>query len=213
MIAPDGSGLRPLDATQDPGLQLGCGNLSPNGSRMVLEGFSEADQSRDGIYSVRASDGGDLVRLTHGADGYPRYAPDGSKVVFLRTKAGVLPDGAGALFVMDADGSDARRITPWGSAFLGQAWSPDGEWIVFQRPFGELDLVRPDGSELHRVPMTLPPGAGAREPSWSPDGAWIVFTTLQDGGSSLSAVRPDGSGLQPLADTPGLEEGQAHWRP
>ena len=159
VIRPDGSGLHALDATEDPGLELGCGDVSPDGSRIALEGFNEqGDSTRGGIYTVRASDGGDLERLTTGLDGPPEYSPDGTEVVFMRTKPGVQPDGAGALFVVGADGSGLRRITPWGSAFLDRAWSPDGRWIAFQRPYGQLYLVHPDGTELHRVPVDLPQG-------------------------------------------------------
>jgi Tol biopolymer transport system component len=213
VINPDGSGRRVLDATRDPNLQLGCGDVARDESRIVLEGFNPANRTHDGIYSVRASDGGDLVRLTAGLDGYPQYSPDDAEVVFLRTKAGVQPEGAGAIFVVGADGTGERRITPWGFAFLDQVWSPDGAWIVFQRPYGQLYLVRPDGTDLHRVPMTLPAGAGAREPSWSPDGAWIVFVLQLDGGSTLYAVHPDGSGLQPLATAPGIDQASPAWRP
>jgi Tol biopolymer transport system component len=213
VIEPDGSDLTPLDATRDPDLQLGCGDVSPDGSRIVLEGFNLEDPSYEGIYSVRASDGGGLLRLTDGPDVYPQYSPDGSRVVFMRTKSGVNPDGAGALFVVNADGADLRRITPWGFAFLDQAWSPDGSWIVFQRPYGRLFLVHPDGTGLHEVPVELPKGSGAREPSWSPDGAWIVFALDRGGSSNVYAVRPDGTGLTRITDTHGTQDSGPDWRP
>ena len=104
-----------------------------------------------------ASDGGDLRRLTTGLDGVPQYSPDGSQVVFQRTRAGVLPDGADALFVVGADGTGANRITPWGAAFLGQAWSPDGRWIVFQKPYGRLFLVYPTAPTCTRCPSGFRP--------------------------------------------------------
>lgn len=212
-IDPDGSGLRPLDATHDPNLNLGCGDVSPDGRRMVLEGFNEQDHSVDGIFTVRASDGGGLVRLTRGHDGYPSYSPDGSKVVFMRTstRSGVVPDAAGALFVMHADGSGLRRITPWGYAFLQQSWSPDGSWIAFQKPFGELYLVHPDGSGLHRVPVSLPTGTGVVQPSWSPDGSRIVFSLQQGGEAGISTVRPDGSDLRRVTGTPGVLDSGPSW--
>lgn len=213
VIEPDGSGLRELDGTHDPNLNLGCGDLSNDGTRIVLEGFTEPDSAQNGIYSIRSSDGGGLRRLTAGLDGVPKYSPDGTRVVFFRTKPGVLPDGAGALFVVGADGRDAHRITPWGSAFLGQAWSPDGRWIVFQRPYGRLFLVHPDGSGLHEVPVELPAGSGTREPSWSQDGQWIVFSLTQDGGADLYVVRPDGTELTRLTDSPGSEDSKADWAP
>jgi Tol biopolymer transport system component len=213
-IRPDGSGLRALDATEDPGLELGCGDVSPHGSRIALEGFNEqGDTTRGGIYTVRASDGGDLERLTSGLDSTPDYSPDGSRLVFMRTKPGVQPDGAGALFVVGVDGSGLRRITPWGSSFLDRAWSPDGRWIAFQRPYGQLYLVHPDGTGLHRVPVDLPPGAGARQPSWSPDGEWLVFALVQDGASEIYAVRPDGTDLTRVTTSQGADQTSPDWAP
>jgi hypothetical protein len=211
VIEPDGSNLRPLDAIDEPDLNLGCGDVSPDGTRIVLEGFGNEDDERNGIYTVRASYGGDLVRLTTGFDGPPSYSPDGSQVVFMRTKPGILPDGAGALFVVDADGGRPVRITPWGTSFLDNDWSPDGEWILFQRPYGQLYLVHPDGSRMHRIPVQVPEGAGARQASWSPDGEWIVFSMQQDGGAAIWAVRPDGSDLRPVTAPRGVDETSPSW--
>ncbi|MGZ5292262.1 MAG: TolB family protein [Actinomycetota bacterium] len=211
VIEPDGSSLRLLDAVDDPDLNLGCGDVSPDGTRIVLEGFGNEDNERNGIYSVRASDGGGLVRLTTGFDGPPSYSPDGSQVVFMRTRPGIQPDGAGALFVVNAGGGRPVRITPWGTSFLDNAWSPDGEWIAFQRPYGQLFLVHPDGSRMHRVPLELPEGAGARQASWSPDGDWIVFSMQQDRGATIWAVRPDGSDLQPVTTPRGVDETSPSW--
>jgi Tol biopolymer transport system component len=214
VIRPDGSDRRVLDGTRNPDLELGCGEVSPDGSRIVLEGFNEEGTlSLNGIYTVRASDGGGFVRLTRGLDGPPQYSPDGSEVAFVRTKPGVQPDGAGALFVVGADGTGPRRITPWGSAFLDLAWSPDGAWIAFQRPYGQLYLVRPDGSDLHEVPLDLPSGAGATRPSWSPDGAWIVFALERNGSSDIYAVRPDGTGLTEVTGSPGTDDTLPDWAP
>jgi hypothetical protein len=199
-IAPDGSGRRPLDAVNDPALNLGCGDVSPDGSRLVVEVFTDPPGPRNGIYSVRATDGGGLVRLTHGVDGNPSFSPDGTQVAFVRMKEGISPPGAGALFVVNADGTGLRRVTPWGFAFLGQSWSPDGQWIVFQRPYGQLNLVHPDGSDLHRLPLQLPAGAGALNPAWSPDGSRIAFCLVRGGVGNIFSVRPDGKGLERVTD-------------
>lgn len=213
VVMPDGTGRARLDGVDDRRLNLGCGDVSPDGRRVVVEGFNDARRSRDGIYSIRSSDGGGLRRLTRGIDGVPRYSPDGSRLVFFREKLGLHPDSSGALFVIDADGTGLRRITPWGGAFLGQEWSPDGAWIVFQRPFGLLSLVRPDGSGLHTVPVSLPAGTGAVQPSWSADGRWILFALQRGDASTIYAVRPDGSGLRPVTSTDGALESWPGWRP
>ena len=215
-INPDGSGLRPLDGAPNRDLNLGCGDVSPDGTRIVLEGFNENKRGLNGIYSVRASDGGGLVRLTHNpyntGDGYPQYSPDGTKVAFMRTKPGVNPDGAGAVFDVNADGTGLRRITPWGAAFLGQSWSPNGGWILFQRPYGRLYVVHPNGTALHEIPLRLPVGAGAISPAWSPDGHWIVFSLERNAQADIFIVRADGSGLRRVTHAPGVET-DPDWRP
>ena len=214
VISPDGTAIERLDATTDPNLELGCGDVSPDGSTIVLEGFNDEDQSRNGIFTVRADDGGGLERLTRGGDCCPDWSPDGTQAVFHRTRPGIQPDGAGALFVVDADGSDARRITPWGSAFLGQSWSRDGEWIAFQRPYGDLMLVHPDGSDLHQVPVRLPPGSGASEPSWSPDGRWIVFVLDRGVSSDVWATSIDGERLVRITTADGGSQASSpSWQP
>ena len=67
---------------------------------------------------------------------------------------------------------------------------------MFQRPYGQLYLVHPDGSALHRIPLRLASGAGALNPSWSPDGAWIVFSLQDADESGIFLVHPDGTGLR-----------------
>jgi dipeptidyl aminopeptidase/acylaminoacyl peptidase len=197
IVEPDGTGLRPLDATKNPILNLGCGDVSPDGRRIALEGFGQnGHEEVDGIYSVRASDGGDLVRLISGPVSPPRYSPDGTLLSYFDSKQGVSPTGSGALLVIPSTGGDPVRITPWGFAFDDHEWSPDGRWIVFQRPYGQLYLVRPDGSDLRRIPVELPAGAGALNPSWSPDGEWIVFSLQRSDAAGIAMVRIDGTGLR-----------------
>ncbi len=212
VVDPDGTNLRPLDAMRNPDLNLGCGDVSPDGTRIALEGFGNRGHPElNGIYSVRTSDGGGLIRLLRGPVSPPRYSPDGTRLSFFDMKEGVSPSGSGALFVMRNDGTDRVRITPWGYAFGDHAWSPDGRWIVFQRPHGQLYLVHPDGSALRRVPLRLPPGTGALNPSWSPDGEWIVFSLQRPDNAEIHIVRPDGTGLRKVTGAPGAQEQTPDW--
>jgi Tol biopolymer transport system component len=213
-VRSDGSGLQPLDATKDPSLNLGCGDVSPDGRLIVLEGFSQEGQRGNGIYVVRASDGGGLRRIvaTPGrsiAD--PAFSPDGSRIAFFTTKPGVSPPGAGALFTVDLDGSGLHRITPWGGAFLDQGWSPDGSWIAYQRPYGVITLVHPDGSDRHDLPVAFPPGLGAANPTWSPDGGWIIFSLGNNDTANIYRVRSDGTGLTQVTSQSGVDEQTPFW--
>jgi len=214
IVQADGSDKEPLEGTKDPGFNLGCGDVSADGRFIVLEGFSQGG-SDNGIYVVRSSDGGGLRAVAESPPGEsigdPIFSPDGTRIAFFRSKPGVSPQGAGAIFTVDTDGSDLRRITPWGGAFMDQGWSPDGQWIVYQRPYGVLTLVRPDGSEAHDIPLALPPGSGAENPSWSPDGGWIVFSLARAGEANIYMVRPDGTSLTQITTQPGVDEQRPVW--
>ncbi len=212
IVDADGSSFRRLDAARNPHLNLGCGDVSPDGTTIAIEGFGQPGHSElDGIYAIDATDGGSLRILRAGPVAPPKFSPDGAWLSYFATKQGVSPTGSGALFVMRANGADPVRITPWGFAFDDHGWSPDGRWIVFQRPFGQLYLVRPDGSGLHRIPLELPPGSGALNPSWSPDGTWIVFSLQRGDSARISLVRPDGGGLRPVPAATGEQQQGPDW--
>ena len=97
----------------DATLELASAAWSPDGSRLAVEGWDGNDPTRSGIYTVRASDGGDLIRVTdcpkdcHDIPG--DYSPDGRQIVFTRQK---LSDEADVtLMVVNVDGSSARALT------------------------------------------------------------------------------------------------------
>jgi hypothetical protein len=215
-INPDGSGSVVLDGVTDPNLNLGCGDVSPDGTRLVLEGFPTGnDPSVGGLYSVRASDGGDPVRLTRpGHGGEPSYLPDGRILSGYENPKRL---GTAVLYVINADGTGKHRLNPgrsfaWGGEGRAEA-SPDGSWIVHPLTDGTLGLIRPDGTGFHNLPMNLPPGAAASWPQWSPDATRIVFELADGGETHVYTVRADGSDLTAIVDTPGVDERNPAWGP
>ena len=110
-IASDGSDFRLLDGVEDRSLNLNCTAFSPDGSRLVCEGYSDLDR---GVYTVRSSDGGGLRALTDFI-GFPGdFSPDGDQIVFVGDDSGVgssLGD-VDTLYVVGTDGADLREVTP-----------------------------------------------------------------------------------------------------
>ena len=210
LVDPDGTHYNQF-ASPDPTLELGCFAWSPDGLRLACEGFDGSDVTRNGIYTVRAADGGGLVRLTscpNGCHDIPTdYSPDGHQIVFTRQK---LPDEADVtLMIVNVDGSDAQAITD--KKLGGGRWSPDGEAILTDAN-GSLLLVPIDGAEIRTIRIesgaTLNPTGAA----WSPDGEWIVFSGHTDTGFDLYIMQTDGTSLHRVADTPNIWEGNADWR-
>jgi Tol biopolymer transport system component len=131
----------------------------------------------------------------------PRWAPDGSQLVYWRQ-----PDESGqstttAVFVIDANGRAERRLTKPDLVAGEPDWSPDGNWIVFAtHPLHQFQCceqsnlyrVHPDGSGME--PLTRLEGSEMRatQPRYSRDGKWILFTQVTPSSRTLSALPADG---------------------
>jgi hypothetical protein len=198
---------------EDATLHLACDVWSPEGARVLCGGWDDSQPERNGVYTRRASDGGDVQLVTLVPDGARvaggDYSPDGTQIVFLRNSA---PDPEkNALFVVNTDGSGVEQITDWGMAGCCNAsWSPDGKTILFDAR-DRLYLVQPDGSDLYEIPLPVEGGYSAYEPAWSPDGTHLVFSLYQfSGWDDLYIVRPDGSDLVQLTNDM-EQEGQPEW--
>ena len=209
----DGSGFKLLD-NPDQGLFLGCGNWSPDMARVSSEGFGVTDPARNGIYTMRSSDGRGLFRVTSnpGGDDNPwGYSPDGSKILFSRIVPGCLGASCdnGDVFVVNIDGTGLRQLNPTSirAACCSAGWSPDGGRVVFAGIFksstgsgsqSAVFVVNVDGTGLHQL---TPDGLGARQPQWSPDGQLIAFNNeSRQSGLQIFVVHPDGSGLARVTD-------------
>jgi Tol biopolymer transport system component len=218
-----------------PDFALICRAWSPDGERLLCQGDSFDQPDVRAVYSLRASDGSDLTRLTWGAfppvvtdrgtcgvgDIPGDYSPDGSRFVFTRAKCGAGPmpdhDQSAALFVANVDGSGLRQLTPYGlprshdDAPTG--WSPDGATILFAGAHGDLFTIAPDGSHMRQIPI----GAGdgrvfAIAPDWAPDGTRIVFDLFvrASGDVAIYTSRIDGSDLVRITNESGFVD-DANW--
>src|SRR6266498_2584755 len=137
----------------------------------------------------------------------------GSKIAFVNDWNG--RDAPDEIYVMNADGTDPRRLTVTGTGNnLFPKWSPDAKRIAFNSNRdgqSQIYLMNADGTELTR--LTAEGGAWA---TWSPDGKRIAFTS----GSSraaratgeISVINADGTGLTRLTTNAG---GDSHpdWSP
>ncbi|WP_419859684.1 S9 family peptidase [Candidatus Palauibacter sp.] len=111
----------------------------------------------------------DVFELEYAAD--PRISPDGSQVVYVRTSMDIMRDAKKSeLWIMNADGSDHRRVGVGGSP----RWSPDGSRIAYTDD-GQIHVRWMDTGEEATLTQLLESPRGLR---WSPDGRYIAFNKL-----------------------------------
>jgi Tol biopolymer transport system component len=229
VVNPDTGTFRQLKMT-DPNLFTACIVWSPDSKRLACEGFGEPDPSRNGIYTIRSSDGGGLTRMTSnpGGDDLPGdYSPQGKRLVFARFDQNGDPVG---LYVVKTNGSHPRPITPPGTIVSSAGdWSPQGNAILFARRVSadmrnSLWVVHSNGSGLHEIrlqaqpacggPISAPTSRGCIHPRWSPDGKKIIFSIFTETAAgeveNIYTVNADGTGLTQIT-THGGADGPPDW--
>lgn len=100
----------------------------------------------------------------------PAWSPDGSMIAFISSTLHTQPD----LWVMNADGSGARRLTSRGAQSF--RWAADGKTLAFvsrRKGYEEVLTIALDGAPEKRIPG-IPPGASL--PLFSPDGQLFALT-------------------------------------
>jgi Tol biopolymer transport system component len=143
---------------------------SPDGTKIAFmhQTFNEPGGNYD-IYVMNA-DGSGTTELTDSPadDGWPAWSPDGTRIVFTslrddcfnNQRPGCQDTGDigefHTLYVMNADGSEERRVTDVFGQFA--VWSPDGRFIAFTPAPGGIYVMRPDGSDVTVIPVETPTG-------------------------------------------------------
>lgn len=205
----DGAGFRELRIGPAT-FSATCVFWSPTDERLACEGWDDSRPAANGVYTVRASDGGDLRRLTNG--GVPcGWSPDGTQLAFLRPVHG--DENKSFLYVTAADGSgQPQRIGSQLYSGLWCDWSPVDQTIVTEQG-GWLWLVSLDGTRVSIPTESDGRPMIASRPSFSPDGSSVIFSgDTGDDQTDIYTIRIDGSDLRQITDSPEGEE-FADWGP
>lgn len=151
-------------------------------------------------------------RLTNveGYDAEGSYSPDGKKICFAsnrRAYSGQLTaeelklfeqDQASAmdLYIMDADGSNVKRLTDAVGYDGGPFFSPDGKQICWRRfsengATAEIMVMNADGTNQRAVTKL---GAMSWAPFFHPSGEYLIFTTNLHGFDNFELYLVDANG-------------------
>jgi TolB protein len=114
------------------------------------------------------------------------WSPDGKRIAFARRSVdeNTFPSNSGDIWVMNADGTDKRRLTGrTGDVFEDKspAWSPDSSLIAYSCRAGHADIaaqnppdicvIKADGSDPIPIRLTSTLAQGELGPHWLPSSA------------------------------------------
>lgn len=145
--------------------------LSPDGSRIVYMGNSHTLQSLE-LWKEKAVE----VTIGQNGDMWPNFSPDGRLIVFTSRR-----DKDYEIYVMNADGTQPKRLTNSPGLDMNAVFSPDSKQIAFTSNRDgnyEIYVMNADGTNVRRV--TNHPERDDF-PCWSPDGRLLYFVGERNG--------------------------------
>ncbi len=166
-----------------------------------------------------------LRQLTFGGQNAEAYfSYDGKELIFQSTRDALACD---AIFRMDSDGGNVRRISSGKGVTTCAFIAPDNQSVIYASTHLQHQQCppKPDYSKgyvwpLHAEYDIFTAGPGGENPQrltdsdsydaeavYSPKGDRIVFTSLRSGDLELYLMNPDGSGVEQLTDQPGYDGG------
>ncbi len=195
-LAHDGHPLTTVGPTQVGATEPA---ISPDGKSALVTVFENDNANLWVLDLVRGS----RRRLTTGTqdDGAAVWSPDGSRVLWLRTR-----NVGWDVYEAPADGSAApRRIAEASSA----VWAPDGRSVIYTTTVGGKFQFQTreltEGSPAHALPG--PSDVSEDIPRPSPDGRWLAYIANEGGSWDVFVRRlADGADRQRVSvdggDTP-----------
>jgi TolB protein len=125
----------------------------------------------------------------------PRWAPDGSKILFTSYRTG-FPD----IYVLDLHSHQLNIFASFKGTNSGARFSPNGSQVAMVlsgEGNPEVYVGNPQGRQIKRLTNNQSVEAS---PAWSPDGSRLVFTSDAAGGPQLY-VMPAGGGAMTRLST------------
>jgi TolB protein len=142
--------------------------ISPDNSRLAFSSLGKNGfQIR--VYSMLLNR---MVNfpITSGTNLSPAWAPNGNDLAYSSSRTGD-PE----LWISDANGSLARRVTSFRGPDVSPVYNPKTgsqiAWISGRTGLPQLYIMDTDGSGIQR----LTDGGYASSPSWSPNGQFLAF--------------------------------------
>jgi TolB protein len=146
------------------------------------------------------------LTTTRALEASPAWSPTGRQIAYTSDAT-----GTPQIWLVDAEGTGARRISYAGNWNDEPAWSPDGSRLAFAcRNEGDFNICVLNVATGETIQLTRE-GSNGR-PSWSPDGQKIVYQSRR--GSTTQIYTMDAAdGFNQRLLTEGGMNVQPYWLP
>ncbi len=161
----DGQGQRQITRLGQVSLSP---RISPNNTRIAFSSLSKEGWSIR-MFSMELSR---LINFPSGGGTTlsPAWAPDGNRLAFSSSRSGD-PE----IWIVDANGSNPRRLTNFAGPDVSPVWNPKTgnqlAWCSGRTGLPQIYIMDSDGGDIQR----MTDGGYATSPSWSPNGQFLTF--------------------------------------
>ena len=121
------------------------------------------------------------------------------KIAFISSR-----DGNSEIYVMNADGTEQKRLTNNDGEDGPFSWSPDGSKICYvSEQVGFIGIYVMDADGTHQKLLSQIRDNEETKPVWSSDGRKIVFSAYAETSYEIQVMNADGTNLTNLTHSPG----------
>lgn len=159
----------------------------PDGQTILFS--SDRDSSEFQLYQMDLS-GNNVQPIGDATDDhaiFARFSPDGSRISYMQ--GGALPPSClrnWDVWVMEADGSNQKRVTAYIGADYYPTWTPDGRDLVYARcGLSETDLYQRDPDTGEQIQLTDTFWYSEWHGVYTPDGSKLAYVSDEEGQNEI----------------------------